>query len=74
VCRGLENLGVAVDEAKNEAVSGDVAEIQKDGTPVKILVIRTDEEREIAHQTIDAIEKWKRAPRDATTGFPARAR
>lgn len=56
-CQGLEHLGVAVDPAKNEAARGSIAEVQKDGAPVKVLVIRTDEEREIARQTIHAIEK-----------------
>jgi acetate kinase len=38
---------------------GSIAEIQKDGTPVMVLVVRTNEEREIARQTIRAIEKAK---------------
>ena len=59
VCEGLEHLGIAVDGRKNEAALGNVAEIQKDGAPVKVLVVRTDEEREIAQQTIKAIEKAK---------------
>jgi acetate kinase len=62
-CEGLEHLGVAIDSAKNEAASGNVAEIQKDGTPVMVLVVRTDEEREIAQQTISAIEKLN-SPKD----------
>ena len=59
VCEGLEHLGIAIDGAKNEAALGSVAEIQKDGAPVRVLVVRTDEEREIAQQTILAIEKAK---------------
>ncbi|NLI80322.1 MAG: acetate kinase [Deltaproteobacteria bacterium] len=57
VCEGLEHLGIAVDGARNEAVSGTVAEIQKDRAPVRVLVVRTDEELEIARQTIRTIEK-----------------
>jgi acetate kinase len=59
VCEGLEHLGIDIDAAKNEAAVGSIAEIQKDRAPVKILVVRTDEEREIAQQTIQAIEKAK---------------
>jgi acetate kinase len=59
VCEGLEHLGVAVDGVKNEAARGDVAQIQKNGAPVTVLVVRTDEEREIAQQTIKAIEEAK---------------
>ena len=58
-CEGLEHLGIAIDGAKNEAAVGSIAEIQKDGAPVRVLVVRTDEEREIAQQTIRAIEKAK---------------
>jgi acetate kinase len=58
-CAGLEHMGVSIDGAKNDAVQGNASEIQKDGAPVKVLVIRTDEEREIAQQTFNAIEKAK---------------
>jgi acetate kinase len=59
VCKGLEHLGIDLDAARNEAAAGSIAEIQKDRAQVKILVVRTDEEREIAQQTIHAIEKAK---------------
>ncbi len=58
-CEGLEHLGIAIDAAKNEAALGNIAEIQKDDAPVRVLVVRTDEEREIAQQTVHAIEKAK---------------
>jgi acetate kinase len=57
VCSGLEHLGISLDEKRNGSVSGSVAEIQADGAPVKLLVVKTDEEREIARQTIETIEK-----------------
>jgi acetate kinase len=56
-CEGLERLGIAIDGGKNEAAEGSIAEIQKSGYPVRLLVVRTDEEREIAQQTVHAIEK-----------------
>jgi acetate kinase len=59
VCRGLGHIGVNVDPGKNNAVKGSVVEIQQDGFPVKVLVVRTNEEREIAQQTISTIEKAK---------------
>lgn len=55
VCRGLEHLGISLDEERNGAVSGSIAEIQADGGPVKLLVVKTDEEREIARQTVEVI-------------------
>lgn len=57
VCNGLDHMGIVVDEGKNGSVSGNISEIQADGVTVKVLVVRTDEEREIARQTIHAIEK-----------------
>lgn len=74
VCRGLEHLGIAIDNARNEAVPGSVAEIQKDGTPVKVLVVRTDEEQEIAQQTVHAIERGKPAQRRPVAELPVRSR
>jgi acetate kinase len=57
VCSGLEHMGISLDEGRNLAVSGNIAEIQKEGASIKILVIKTDEEREIARQTINVINK-----------------
>jgi acetate kinase len=54
-CQGLEGLGIAVDERKNEKNCAEVLEIQRDGGLVKVLVVRTKEEREIAEQTVAAI-------------------
>ncbi len=57
VCSGLEHMGILMDEGRNASVSGGIAEIQADGAPVKLLVVKTDEEREIARQTVATIEK-----------------
>ena len=57
VCSGLEHMGISLDEERNAAVSGNIAEIQRDGAPVKVLVVKTNEEREIARQTIHAVEQ-----------------
>jgi acetate kinase len=55
-CSGLDNLGISLDLKKNKAVSGRISEIQPDGAVIKVLVIATDEELEIAHQTIETIK------------------
>ena len=57
VCSGLENLGVAVDPAKNHGPSREPREIQADNANVKIFVIPTNEELEIARQTLEIMEK-----------------
>ena len=51
-CQGLEGLGITVDDRKNEKACEEVLEIQRDGAPVKVLAVRTKEEREIAEQTV----------------------
>jgi acetate kinase len=50
VCAGLEALDIRFDARKNAAVSGEIAEIQSADSAVKLLVVRTNEEREIAEQ------------------------
>jgi acetate kinase len=50
-CTGLEGLGIAVDPAKNEARDVCNQDVSRDGTPVRILVIPTDEEKLIALDT-----------------------
>ena len=54
-CSGLDNLGILLDMKKNKAVSGKISEIQQDGALIKVIVIATDEELEIARQTIETI-------------------
>lgn len=51
-CAGLENLGIILDEEKNQSgPTGVVTEIQTPDSPVKVLIIPTNEELEIAVQT-----------------------
>ncbi len=56
---GLEGLGIAVDDARNAAASPAAppgAVVSPDGSGVAVLVVPTDEEREIARQTLAAFE------------------
>jgi acetate kinase len=50
VCAGLETLDIRLDARKNASVSGEIAEIQSTDSGVRLLVVRTNEEREIAEQ------------------------
>ncbi|MET7666980.1 acetate/propionate family kinase [Micromonospora luteifusca] len=50
---GLDRLGIAVDDARNDG-DGDRV-ISPDGAEVSVCVIRTDEEREIARQARDVV-------------------
>jgi acetate kinase len=49
-CAGLEMFGIHFDARRNAAASGETAEIQADNSAVKLLVVRTNEEIEIAEQ------------------------
>ena len=50
-CQDLDLLGIAIDDLKNEQPSREAREIQSDASRVKILVVPTNEELEIADQT-----------------------
>jgi acetate kinase len=56
-CERLSGLGIVLDGRKNEAAAEGIREIQADGSRVRILVIPTDEEREIAQQTIERVRR-----------------
>lgn len=56
-CAGLNGLGIILDDHRNEQVSSGAVEIQAEASKVKILVIPTDEEREIARQTIETLRR-----------------
>jgi acetate kinase len=55
-CSGLDNLGILLNDRKNESISGKVYEIQHDRAAVKVIVIATDEEFEIARQSVETIK------------------
>jgi acetate kinase len=58
-CEGLTGLGITLDEQRNSAATGGISEIQAKESRVKILVIPTNEELEIAHQTVELIQSLK---------------
>lgn len=51
VCQNLGILGIEIDGDKNEVKSQQLREISSEGSRVKVLVVPTDEELEIANQT-----------------------
>jgi acetate kinase len=54
-CEGLESFGVVLDREKNQTERGQARAISKSNSPVKILVIPTNEELEIARQTVEVL-------------------
>jgi acetate kinase len=56
ICRDLAHLGLHLDPARNAVRSDDPREINAPGAPLKILVLPTNEELQIALETKQAIE------------------
>jgi acetate kinase len=50
-CTGLDRFGIRIDEARNAQPGAEVIEIQAEDAAVRVLVVPTNEELEIAHQT-----------------------
>ncbi len=55
VCSNLEGLGIAMDFDKNKSGGSGILELQTKNSKVKILVVPTDEELEIAQQSYQLI-------------------
>jgi acetate kinase len=55
VCQGLEGLGVTLNPKRNRARSGSPRTISADDAPVAVLVVPTNEELEIAEQTLAVV-------------------
>jgi acetate kinase len=55
VCAGLEGFGVRIDSERNTARSREARTISTDDSSVALLVVPTDEELEIAEQTLAVV-------------------
>lgn len=55
VCEGMEGLGISIDLEKNLELNRKEGEIQKPESRVKIIILPTNEELEIARQTVDVL-------------------
>jgi acetate kinase len=59
-CAGLSGMGIEIDPEKNGGRLAGVREIQREEAPVKILVVPTNEELEIAEETVACIRESSR--------------
>ena len=57
ICAGLESLGVSIDAERNVQPGTLPAEVQSTDSRVSVLVVDTDEELEIANQTLACIRR-----------------
>ena len=63
VCKGLESqnaLGIILDEDRNARGSSRLCAIHHDTSLVKVLVVPTNEEYEIAQETLQVIKNTNR--------------
>jgi acetate kinase len=60
-CSGLGVFGIAINEALNAQPSNGIRHIQTADSPVRVLVVPTDEELEIARMTVDCIRSDTRS-------------
>lgn len=56
-CSGLNGLGIEIDEERNYGTGSGIREISSQKSTVKVLVIPTDEELEIAQETKTVLQK-----------------
>jgi acetate kinase len=56
ICDGLEPMGIVLDRERNASVMENKGEIHSAVSDVRLLIIPTDEESEIAHQTAQAVD------------------
>jgi len=57
VCANLDQLGIGLDPEKNKTAAAQEAVISKEGSPVKVLVIPTNEELVVAREVKRFLEK-----------------
>jgi acetate kinase len=57
VCDGLTALGITLDHERNRSGASANFDISAKTSQVKVLVVATNEELEIAHQTVAVINK-----------------
>ncbi|UOG74880.1 acetate kinase [Hymenobacter tibetensis] len=56
VCQNMDYLGVQLDEEKNAQRTKGIREISQADSPVKVLIVPTNEELEIARQCVELLE------------------
>ncbi|MBT3222215.1 MAG: acetate kinase, partial [Proteobacteria bacterium] len=60
-CSGLEAMGIVIDGDRNSRTGSGIREVQGEDARVRILVVPTDEEREIAQEALEVLPGRKGA-------------
>jgi acetate kinase len=56
VCRGFEGIGMFLDKEKNDGTTNGDGVISVENSPVKVLVVKTDEMREVCEEIMSLAE------------------
>jgi acetate kinase len=70
ICTELVALGITVDPARNVVGDGGIAEIGSRDAPVRVLVVPTNEELEIARATHARLHEQGIASASSSTSYP----
>jgi acetate kinase len=73
ICAGLDQLGIRMDTTRNQSVQGQEAEISAPESPVKILVIPTNEELVVAREVKRFLENPESGIRNPESEKTAKA-
>jgi acetate kinase len=57
VCQDMDWCGISLDQTQNRSSAAGIREINAPGSPVKVLVVPTNEELEIANQCMELLHK-----------------
>jgi acetate kinase len=57
VCKGMEALGIIIDSAENNTRKAGARAISRPESAIKVLIIPTNEELEIAESALNVLEK-----------------
>jgi acetate kinase len=55
VCKGLDKLGIAIDPEANDRILEEISDIGCSGHSVRVLAVRTNEELQIARETLSVL-------------------
>ncbi|HEY8219659.1 MAG TPA: acetate kinase, partial [Methylobacter sp.] len=55
VCKGLDKLSIAIDPEANDSTLEEIGEIGSGGHAVRVLAVRTNEELQIARETLGVL-------------------
>ena len=60
ICKGMEFIGLELDEKINKGLRGKEQLISKDSSRIKVMIVPTNEELVIAQDTLEIVDEFKK--------------